>query len=85
MVQPPHICPVLERKVVNLHESGCTLKGYNPETETLEVIGLDGHAEYWGPPTGKSYALKFLNREFEFICRVKPETPHAERRRRNAT
>ena len=54
-----------ERRVVNLAESGLRFHRLHPDQRTLEVKSEDG-IEVWGPCVGRSYAIRFMGREFEF-------------------
>jgi hypothetical protein len=56
---------VSERKVVDLKDSGWTFESMDPKAGTITLTGY-GERSIWGPPIGRSYALRFMGREFEF-------------------
>lgn len=56
---------VCERRVVDFKDSGYTLESFDPEKAQLTLIS-PGERTIWGPPVGKSYAIRYMGREFDF-------------------
>jgi len=59
----------ITRRVDNLADSGYIFECMDPEAGTITLNGF-GERCIWGPCVGKSYAIRFMNQEFEFVKRV---------------
>ena len=53
------------RVVVDLKDSGFTFESMDTDAGTITLTGY-GERSVWGPPIGRSYALRFMGHEFEF-------------------